>query len=85
MLNANNEIDQLELLENVRTLLGVMALAHANFGEFMDWLSEYLTCALLDPVETIETMSADIASAQQEIHDKSASILAQMPTAGGVH
>lgn len=85
MLNENNEIDQDNLLENVQTLLGVMVLAHPNFGEFMDWLSNYVTAALLCPQEAIEAMSLDIQAAKEALHERNAAVLAEMPTAGGVH
>ena len=81
----NSPIDQDNLLENVQTLLGVMLLAHPGFGSFMDWLANYLTAALLNPVEAIEGMSLDIQAAQEVVHDNNAAVLAEMQTMGGVH
>jgi len=81
----NSPIDPNDLLENVQTLLGVMLLAHPGFGSFMDWLANYVTAALLNPVEAIEGMSLDIQAAKEVVHDHNAAVLAEMQTAGGVH
>ena len=81
----NSPIDQNELLENVQMLLGVMLLAHPDFGSFMDWLSNYLTAALLNHIEAIESMSLDMQAAREVIHDNQAAVLAEMQTAGGMH
>jgi hypothetical protein len=74
-----------ELHEKVQTFLGLMTLANGSFGEFLDWLSTYVTVALLDPEKIIQELDGDITTAQEFVHDKAAQVMADMPTAGGVH
>lgn len=74
-----------ELHEKVQTFLGLMTLANGSFGQFLDWLSTYVTVALLDPEKIIQELDGDITTAQEFVHDKAAQVLGDMPTAGGVH
>ena len=74
-----------ELHEKVQTFLGLMTLANGSFGQFLDWLSTYVTVALLDPEKIIQELDGDITTAQEFVHDKAAQVMADMPTAGGVH
>lgn len=74
-----------ELHDKVQTFLGLMTLANGSFGEFLDWLSTYVTVALLDPEKVIEELDGDIVTAQEFVHDKAAQVLVDLPTAGGVH
>jgi len=74
-----------ELHEKVQTFLGLMTLANGSFGQFLDWLSTYVTVALLDPEKIIQELDGDITTAQEFVHDKAAQVMADMPTAGGIH
>jgi hypothetical protein len=74
-----------ELHEKIQTFLGLMTLANGSFGEFLDWLSTYVTLSLLDPEKIIAELDGDIITAQEFVQDKAAQAMADMPTAGGVH
>lgn len=78
-------IDPVELREKMQTFLGLMALANGSFGEFLDWVADYATVALLDPDLVLSELDGDIESAREIVQDKSAQVMADMPTAGGVH
>lgn len=74
-----------ELREKLQTFLGLMTLANGNFGEFLDWLSDYVTVALLEPETILGELDNDINAAREIVHVKSAQVMAAMPTAGGIH
>jgi len=74
-----------ELHEKMQTFLGLMTLASGGFGPFLDWLSTYVTLALLEPENIIAKLDDDIAGAQEFVAEKNAQAMADMPTAGGVH
>ena len=80
-----NMQDPAELRQKLQTFLGLMTLANGNFGEFLDWLSDYVTVALLEPETILAELDHDIISARNIVQAKSAQVLADMPTAGGVH
>jgi hypothetical protein len=78
-------VDPVELREKVQTFLGLMALANNSFGEFLDWAADYVTVALLDSELIFSELDGDIDTAREIVMDKSAKVMADMPTAGGVH
>jgi hypothetical protein len=80
-----NMQDPAELRQKLQTFLGLMTLANGNFGEFLDWLSDYVTVALLEPETILAELDHDIISARNIVQAKSAQVMADMPTAGGVH
>ena len=82
---AAKPIDPVELREKIQIFLGLMTLANGSFGQFLDWATDYVTVALLDPDLILSELDGDIESAREIVMDKSAQVMADMPTAGGVH
>ena len=78
-------VDPVELREKVQILLGLMTLANNSFGEFLDWVSDYVTVGLLDSELILSELDGDIIEAREIVMAKSAQVMADLPTAGGVH